>query len=299
MTSDVKPLAAGWGVLLGALAAVFGLIPWLITGMRLPLQNLWATSTLDMPIALLPFSQYELTPIAAFLVVGAAVAGLLVRVGRGRMPRARAVIAGVAAVQLIALAQTSIVVLTGLQRGREATLYFVAVFAWSALSFLVGMLALWLILHRARAAALLGLTVGAVAVEPWLRALIMPFGTITPSPLQLWAAGAAGWVGAVLVGAAIAWCGLATRGRIVAAIGLLLILALLPNAVHAVASAAGTRVYARDPARMLEFARSVFTTELGIPFLTVQPLLLAVAVAAVGLVARRSIQGISPADPMA
>lgn len=45
---------------LGAAAAIVGLIPWIITGMRLPLQNLWATDTrpADMPLALLPFSQY-------------------------------------------------------------------------------------------------------------------------------------------------------------------------------------------------------------------------------------------------
>jgi len=297
MTSAVKPLAAGWRFLLGALAAAVGLIPWLITGMRLPLQNLWATQTLDMPIALLPFSQYELTTIAAMLVVGSAVAGLLVRTMRGWMPRADALIVGVATVQLVALAQTSFVVRAGLQRGTEATLYFAAVFTWSALSFVVGLVALWLIVRGPRAGAVIGFTLGAVAVGPWLRALIIPFGTITPSPLQLWAAGAVGWVAAVLVGAAIAWCGLATRGRIAAAIGSLLILALVPIAVEAVAGAAGMRVYAHDPVRLVEVARLIFSTELGTPALSVQPVLLAVAVAAVGLVARRSAQGISPADP--
>ena len=291
----MKPLGAAWRFALGALAAVVGLVPWLITGMRLPLQNLWATPTLEMPVALLPFSQYELMQTAALLVVGSAMCGLVIRTMRGRMPRPGAAIAGTATVQLVALAQTAIVVLRGLQPGREATLYFAAVFTWSALSFVVGLLALWLIVRKPRAGATIGFAIGAVALGPWLQALIVPFGTITPSPLQLWAAAAVGWVVAVLVGAAIAWCGLGSPGRIAAGIGSLLILVLMPITVQAVASAAGTRVYARDPARMIEFAQTVFTTELGIPSLTVQPLLVAVAVAAIGVVARRSARENSPA----
>lgn len=34
------PLAAGWWVLIGVGSAVLGLLPWLVTGARLPLQNL-------------------------------------------------------------------------------------------------------------------------------------------------------------------------------------------------------------------------------------------------------------------
>lgn len=49
--------AVAW-LLVGALVAVVGLLPWIVTGMRLPLQNRWAAETLpgDMPVALLPFN---------------------------------------------------------------------------------------------------------------------------------------------------------------------------------------------------------------------------------------------------
>ena len=59
----------------GAGSAVVGLLPWMITGMRLPLQNLWASDTLpkSMPVALLPLSNYAVTLIAGLLVTGDAV----------------------------------------------------------------------------------------------------------------------------------------------------------------------------------------------------------------------------------
>lgn len=48
-----------WAALpVGAAAAVLGLLPWIVTGMRLPLQNLWAADTApdQMPVAFLPMS---------------------------------------------------------------------------------------------------------------------------------------------------------------------------------------------------------------------------------------------------
>jgi hypothetical protein len=62
-------------------AALVGLLPWLITGIRRPLQNLRATSTSpeSMPVALLPFSQYALTLIVGLIVTGSAIAGVVAR----------------------------------------------------------------------------------------------------------------------------------------------------------------------------------------------------------------------------
>lgn len=58
-----RRLNVWWRLAIGAVSAVLGLLPWLITGMRLPLQNLWAADTAPdaMPIVLLPFSQYALS----------------------------------------------------------------------------------------------------------------------------------------------------------------------------------------------------------------------------------------------
>jgi hypothetical protein len=47
--------------------------------MRLPLQNLWGTNLLpeEMPIVLLPFSQYAITVLAGTVIVGSVTAGLV------------------------------------------------------------------------------------------------------------------------------------------------------------------------------------------------------------------------------
>lgn len=88
----LRPLHLGVSALAGMAAGVLGLLPWLITGMRLPRPELWAAETPhdEMPIVLLPFSQYELILLIVVLVIGSAVAGLLARATRtrtGRWPR--------------------------------------------------------------------------------------------------------------------------------------------------------------------------------------------------------------------
>ena len=93
-------------VLFGIASAAVGLLPWLITGLTLPLQNLWNVDTLpaDMPRTLLPFSQYALTLIVGLIVVGSAIAGGIARAKRETQPRLAlvAVIVGVLAVQIAA-----------------------------------------------------------------------------------------------------------------------------------------------------------------------------------------------------
>jgi len=74
-------------LLFGIAAAALGLLPWLVTGLTLPLQNLWNVDTLpaDMPRTLLPFSQYAVTLIVGLIVVGSAIAGGIAR-ARGERP---------------------------------------------------------------------------------------------------------------------------------------------------------------------------------------------------------------------
>lgn len=75
----------GWALVIGLAAAVLGLLPWLVTGLRLPVQNLWAgDAAARMPVVLLPFSQYAVTIIMGLFVVGAACAGLYARAAQGR-----------------------------------------------------------------------------------------------------------------------------------------------------------------------------------------------------------------------
>lgn len=275
-------------ILVGVAGAVVGLLPWLIGGMQLPLQNLWAADTLpdDMPLVLLPFSQYMLSMIASLLVIGAAAAGIAARALRPRSPHGGFLLLGfgVLLVDVVAIAQTASVVGAGLRDDEWSSVYLSALLGVAILAVLVGVLVLWLIGRAPRAGALIGFAISAVLVSGWLHLLLAPDPVFTGEPAWLWAA--VRWVPSVAVGAAIAWCGITTFGRIVAALGALAILWIGPALITAVSGAAGTRVLAREPAEMLDYGRRVFGMALTDPGLVVPPLAVAVAVAGIGLVGR-------------
>ncbi|WP_448811671.1 hypothetical protein [Agromyces bauzanensis] len=276
-------------VLIGVASAAVGLLPWLITGMRLPLQNLWETDVLPdrYPLVLLPFSQYAITLIVALIVTGAAIAGIVARATRARLPRfgTAAILIGVLAVQVIATAQTSVVVGGGLQQRGESALYLTALIAGTSFAILMGVLVMLLIARAPKAGAVIGLSIAAVAFGPWINSLVVPFGTAATTEIG-WLLDITRWIPTVLVGAAIAWGGLTTIGRILASAVGLLALWIGPALITAVTSAAGTRVLAGHPAEMLDYGVDVFSMALLIPSLALPPLLVAVAVASVGLIAR-------------
>lgn len=288
---DATPRPLPWWacLLIGIASALVGMLPWLITGMRLPLQNLWATETLpaDMPIALLPFNQYALTLIVAILVTGAAIAGIVARAIRSRRPRfgVAAILSGVLLVQVVAVVQTTLVVEGGLQERTESTLYLVALVALASLSVLVGVLVLLLVAAAPRAGAVVGLSIAAVLFVSWLTGLIVPFGSVQTTELA-WLLNLLRWIPPILIGAAIAWAGVNTVGRVLAAAFSLLVLWIAPALITAVVNAAGSRVLARDPQLMAEYAVDVFGMALTMPELALPPLILAVVVAAIGLVGR-------------
>lgn len=288
-----RPLKVWIPPLAGVAAAIAGLLPWFVTGMRLPLQNLWATETLPdaMPIVLLPFSQYTLTIIVALLVTGAAFAALVARATRQRQPRGGvvAMFIGLLATQVIAAAQTATVVRGGLDDRAASDLYFVAVLAVVALSILVGTLVFWLIATAPRAGALIGLSIGAIACGIWFSRLLVPLGAIPPD----WLADVAGfgrWIPPILIGIAIAWCGVGTAGRVVAAASGLLLLWIAPALITGVANAAGSRVLAEYPAEMLDYAVRVTRLALFSPELALPPIIVAASVATAGLIARAVIR---------
>jgi hypothetical protein len=276
-------------LLVGIAAAAIGLLPWLITGMRLPLQNLWATETLpdDMPVALLPFSQYALTLIVAVIVAGAAIAGIATRAMGRRRPRFGAVLAlvGLLAVQVVAVVQTSMVVAAGLERRWESDLYLAALVGLSALSTLVGVLVMLLVAAAPRAGAVVGLSIAAVASASWFTGLIVPFGSVPATELSP-LLDLVRWIPPVLVGAAIAWGGVNTVGRVIAALFGLVLLWVGPALITAVSMAAGSRVLAKDPPEMIDYAVGVFGMALTEPSVAIPPLVVAVVVAVIGLVLR-------------
>jgi hypothetical protein len=276
---------------IGVAAAIVGLLPWLITGMRLPLQNLWATGAQpgQMPIALLPFSQYEIFLVAAVLVIGATIAGIAGRAVPARHPGTAllSLMGGVLLVQVIATVQTAIVVGQGLSARPESKIYLVALLGGSVVAILIGVGLLALIARAPRAGALIALTIAAIAFSSWLGGILFPMTRVTTTvPVTVMLGEVMLAVPAVIVGLAIAWCGVATVGRVIAALVSLALLWTGPALVTAVSAASGSRVLAHYPSDMVDQAVRVFWGALLLPQLWLPSLGLAIVVAAIGLVAR-------------
>jgi hypothetical protein len=275
---------------IGLAAAVLGLLPWILTGMRLPLQNLWVTATApeDMPIALLPLSQYSTTLIPGLLITGSAIAGLVARLLGSRMPKRGTMLIALAVLLVYAVAgmQASIVVADGLEHSDPAKFYLAALVIVAILSIALALAVLLLISRAPVAGATIGLSVGALAAGIYVNSLIAPIGGIS-TEVTTSLLGLAGWVPAVLVGVAIGWCGVRTAGRIVAVVVSLLGLWIGPAALTAISSATGTRVLLPYPSEMLDYGFGVFRMAASLPELVLPPLITAVIVGVVAFVVRR------------
>lgn len=298
--TDATPVAPGhapvrqvdwWvGLLVGVAAAVLGLLPWIVSGMRLPLQNLWAADTLParMPLAFLPLSQYTVVSIVALLVVGPAAAGILVRATRARWnePVLWALVAGVLVVQLVAAVQAVVVVYGGLQERLESAFYAVALALVVLVGIVLGAVVLVLVSRSPRAGALVGLALASPLGALWLAMLLTPQG----SGLLVggFASGIVRWLPAVFVGVAIAWCGVRTPGRIVAAPVSLALLWLIPVLITSMTAAVGSRVLADRPDDMIDYAAGVFRMAALAAEVSLPPLILGIVVAVLGLVLRNT-----------
>jgi len=273
---------------LGAAPAVLGLLPWLVTGMRLPLQDLWAAPTLpgDVPVALLPLSQCSTSLVPSLLVVGYGVAGVVVRTVRTRLPRGAvlAAAAGALAVDVVAGVQALTTVAAGLSERTASDVHLAALVAVVVAGVVAGLVVLRLVTASARAAAAVGSTLVALVTGTWVGELLAPLAAVAgPSSALV----AERWVPALLVGAAIAWGGLGTVGRTAASVLGLLLLWLVPAAATAVTSAAGSRVLLRYPSEMAASAVAVLRAALLDPALVLPPLLLALVVAVAGTALQR------------
>lgn len=276
----------------GMAAAIIGLLPWIITGMRLPLQNLWAANTLpaDMPIALLPFSQYYLSLIVALIVIGSTIAGIVGRATSATNRRVAlfALMGGVLLVQVIALVQAAITAGSGLDDRAASGLYVAALVGGTIAAILLGLGMLALIARAPRPGALVALSIAAVAFSSWLSVLVFPVGAlISELPYTDAMSQVIHVAPAVLVGVAIVWCGVGTVGQVIAAIGSLLVLWVGPTLVTAVSAAAGSRVLLPYPAEMLDYGLGVFRQAIAMPDLWAMNLAIAIVVAIVGLVGKR------------
>jgi hypothetical protein len=281
-----EPRVAAWVFLpIGIATAAVGFAPWWVSGARLPLQNLWAASAPPdaMPIALLPFSQYAVIQIFSFVIVGAAVAGIAGRALRVRGWGLVLLLFGVLLVQVGATAQTSIVVREGLQDRLESTLYLGGLIAGTGLSILIGIIVTVLVARAPRAGALLGLAVGAIGMGAWTSAFFGPLqvaGGLSPLVAIV------PWIPPVLTGVAIAWTGIGTAGRVIAALIALALMWVAPALTAAIASSLGSRALRDGGGDVIDYGVSVFRMALLTPELALRPILATVAVAVIGLVVR-------------
>lgn len=284
-----RPLAGAWVMALpvGILGAIVGLVPWWVSGARLPLQDLWDRPVLPraMPITLLPFSFATVILIFSMLIVGAAVAGIAGRALRVGGLGVLMLLVGVLLVQVTATVQTALVVRDGLQERLESTVYLVGLSAGTTVSILVGIIVATLIARAPRAGALLGLALGAIGMTAWTSALLDPT-RIGDGPLAATLV-IVPWITPVLTGLAIAWTGVNTVGRVIAALLAVALVWVAPAVTTAVANALGSRVLLRSGGSdIIDYGIDVFQTALFSPELALRPILATVVVAVVGLVVR-------------
>ncbi|MDR6989606.1 hypothetical protein J2Y66_004123 [Paenarthrobacter nitroguajacolicus] len=248
-----------------------------------------------MPMALLPLSQYEATTLLALLTVGGAAAGLAVRIWspvRRRLVTWCAV-SGVLAVHLTATIQSFTVLKEGLLPGSLSALYFGGLLAGVIGCMLAALVALLLIGSPSTVKATIGFGLMAIPLTSWAVVWVVNVVGFLNVPTAV--PTVARWVPAVLVGCALAWCGLRPARRSVAWVLNLVFLWLLPAFFTAVQSVLGTRVLAGDIPEMLAMGRDVFGRALGPDGAALPTILLALVIGLVGVgvqavAARRSAQ---------
>ncbi|WP_254071794.1 hypothetical protein [Rathayibacter sp. VKM Ac-2857] len=293
MTSSAAPvdrrsrLLPSLGV--GVAAGLLGLLPWLLTGLRLPVQNLWAVEVLpeEMPLALLPLAPSSVTEIVSVIVTGSALAGLAARVGRSRGIGPLGAVLGVVGVQAVALVQSAVTVSGGLREGPASGLYLGVLVGGAGAAILVGALLLVLIARAPRAGAAFAIALAVVAAGGWLTRVVAPLSADGSAP-GLALLNAVQWLPGILAGLALAWCGVLSVGRVIAWVASLAVLWAGPVLVTAVSAATNTRVLVRHPLEMLDYAQAVFTSALMLPAVSLRTPGTALVVAALGVAALRA-----------
>lgn len=279
-------------VVLGLLAGGVGLAPWLVDGMRLPLQNLWASETLpdDMPLTMLPLSQYLVFRLVALLAVGGLVAGLALRWWDPvrRRTAVVSVLVGLLLVQVWAAVQSFSVLNEGLEPGSLSRLYADGLLAGTLATILAAVLVAFGVASRKEAPAALGIGVAAVPAGDWLVAWA---DTVWPSfDLPVFVPFLAQWFPVLLVGLVLAWCPPNTPGRVAVWIVDLALLWTVPVLVSAVSSALGTRVFWGDVSLMQPYAAAILRDGLAAPD-SWYPVLLAAALGLAGAFVLRAAGG--------
>jgi hypothetical protein len=276
------------GLLLGAGFAVAGLLPWLAQAQPLPLQNLWRVTVLpsQMPWAARPLNQYFLDVLVALLAAAGPGAGLLLRRLRGpglRGPTGT----GMVAVQLAAGVQAFVVLVPGLRPSSLAAVYVAVLVLTCAIGIGLGQFTRRCVATGPRWLASIGVGLAAVPAGTWLLAWVTlgqnPFGA--PAALT----GALQWVPALVVGAALVWCGLTRRAEVVAWLINLAALWLVPAIVAGARSAVARNTVREGVGAIIRTLRAVVPDTLLSWGPTTQAVVVAAVIGLIGTVLRRFI----------
>ncbi|MPV49246.1 hypothetical protein GCG21_04355 [Pseudactinotalea sp. HY160] len=251
------------GVAAGVVAAAAGLLPWLVGGGRLPLQNLWANETLPggMPFVLLPVSQYKAITLLVLLVVPAVAAGLAVRATAGRVALpAWSVAAGLLLAHAGATAQSFVVVARGLELGQTVDarvgLYFFGLLGGVVASILLAQAGFLLTSRASRGPAALGLSLVATPLAYWLNEAVAALSGPGQYPAIM--SGVVRWLPAVVVGLTLAWYGLRPGRQIAVWAAALAALWVTPALFVSLQYGLGMRILRGDVGEMLSASAQLF-----------------------------------------
>ncbi|MFS2242740.1 hypothetical protein [Microbacterium sp. OR16] len=272
-------------LIVGVAASAVMLFPSWVSGGRLPLQNLWheQTPAEAMPFSLLPISQYDALNVFVMLLLGGVVAGLVVRMLR---TRAWPAALGVLLVHLIATVQSFAVLANGLgiadgsAKSREL-LYFGGMLGGVLVGMLLAQLGCWMASRTAMPWPALAVALSAVPVGTWLGDVIATFYPISSYPPEVWVT--LRRMPAVIVAAALIWCGVRPLSRLIVwAVGLLAFW-VLSAVLTPTGFVLGMRVLNGDLREMAEVAAQIFPTALETELL---PVVVALVIAVVGTAIR-------------
>ncbi|WP_164234098.1 hypothetical protein [Microbacterium hydrocarbonoxydans] len=280
--------------LIGVGGGVLGLLPWLVGGGRMLLQNLWTVYVPpeQMPFVLLPVSQYSALLLFSLVLIGGVFVGLAVRlVGRGMAAWPGSM--GLLLVHVVATVQSFIVLHggLGLDGGGDprATVYFAGMLGGTILTVLLAQLAFWMTSRRSAGVAALGVALAAVSFANWAMRWVVAFTGEALVPM--WITSVARWVPAVVVGLALVWCGVRPLWRLVVWAVALLALWIVPALYTALSYGLGMRVLDGDVPEMLRAAAQVFPMALAIEWL---PVVVAAGIGVVGTVGRMLVGRLRP-----
>jgi hypothetical protein len=276
---------------IGVGGGILGLVPWLIGGGTLPLQNLWATETMPdaMPFVLLPLSQYSAVLLFALVLIGGVFAGVAVHV----VARRRTVVAwpasvGVLLVHLIAAVQSFAVLGEGLGLGggdSRALIYFAGMLAGTVAAAVMAQVGFWMTSRRSVGIAALGIALAAVPFGNWFTRSFVALTGEASAPVILSDVGR--WLPAVVVGGALVWCGIRPLSRLVVWVVSLLALWVLPALFGALQYGLGMRVLDGDVVEMARASAQVFPLMLEVGWL---PVGVALVIAVVGTIVRMVVE---------